>query len=81
MRLVVIDRLFAEASGKRWIVDYKTSFHEGSGAEAFLDSELERHASQLRRYVGAFPGEPARAALYFPLMKAWRELGDEVEYP
>jgi ATP-dependent exoDNAse (exonuclease V) beta subunit len=33
-RLVVIDRWFEDAAGKRWIVDYKTSFHEGSGSEA-----------------------------------------------
>ena len=69
-----MDRLFADASGRRWIVDYKTSFHEGGGAEAFLDSELERYAPQLLRYVSAFPGDPATAALYFPLMRAWREL-------
>ena len=74
-RLIVIDRLFAEASGRRWIVDYKTSLHEGGGAEAFLDRELERYTPQLAGYVGAFPREHWTAALYFPLMKGWRELG------
>jgi ATP-dependent exoDNAse (exonuclease V) beta subunit len=73
-RLVVIDRWFEDAAGKRWIVDYKTSFHEGSGSEAFLDRELERYAPQLAGYVGAFPRDPTTAALYFPLMKGWREL-------
>jgi ATP-dependent exoDNAse (exonuclease V) beta subunit len=74
VRLLVIDRLFAEDSGKRWIVDYKTSSHEGGAIEAFLDSELERYAPQLARYVGAFPRTPSRAALYFPLVQGWREL-------
>ena len=81
VRLYVMDRVFSEASGSRWVVDYKSGLHEGSGAEAFLDRELERYAPQLQRYVAAFSGESAKAALYFPLMKAWRELGGEVEYP
>ena len=72
VRLVVIDRLFAEASGQRWIVDYKTSSHEGGALEAFLDSELERYAPQLTRYVSLFPPGSATAALYFPLVDGWR---------
>jgi ATP-dependent exoDNAse (exonuclease V) beta subunit len=73
-RLIVIDRWFEDAAGKRWIVDYKTSFHEGSGTDAFLDRELERYAPQLAGYVGAFPRDPTTAALYFPLMQGWRVL-------
>jgi ATP-dependent exoDNAse (exonuclease V) beta subunit len=79
VRLYVMDRMFAEASGRRWIVDYKASLHEGGGTEAFLDSELERYAPQLARYVGAFPGEAPTAALYFPLMGGWRELAGPAE--
>jgi ATP-dependent helicase/nuclease subunit A len=74
VRLIVIDRLLTDASGRRWIVDYKTSAHEGGGLEAFLDNELERYAPQLARYLGAFPSEKATAALYFPLVRGWREL-------
>jgi hypothetical protein len=74
VRIMVIDRLFAEASGRRWIVDYKTSSHEGGGLEAFLDSELERYAPQLTRYAGASPGPAPTAALYFPLVGGWREM-------
>jgi ATP-dependent exoDNAse (exonuclease V) beta subunit len=73
-RLIVIDRWFEDAGGRRWIVDYKTSFHEGSGTDAFLDRELERYAPQLAGYVGAFPRDPTTAALYFPLMQGWRVL-------
>jgi ATP-dependent exoDNAse (exonuclease V) beta subunit len=74
VRLMVIDRLFTEASGRRWIVDYKTSSHLGGGLEAFLDSELERYAPQLTRYLAAFPQGRLTAALYFPLVGGWREM-------
>jgi hypothetical protein len=74
VRLFVMDRLFTDESGRRWIVDYKTSTHEGGAMEAFLDSELERYAPQLARYRGAFPDAPSTAALYFPLVQGWREL-------
>jgi ATP-dependent exoDNAse (exonuclease V) beta subunit len=73
-----IDRTFVDPAGVRWIVDWKTSTHEGGDREAFLDRELERYRGQLERYVQAMrllePGRPVRAALYFPLLDAWREL-------
>src|SRR5690606_20800426 len=73
----VIDRTFVDATGVRWIVDFKTSTHEGGGLEAFLDEEVERYRGQLARYAKLMrlyrPSEPTRAALYFPLLKAWRE--------
>jgi ATP-dependent exoDNAse (exonuclease V) beta subunit len=72
-RSIIIDRLFADDEGKRWIVDYKTSAHEGSGLEAFLDSERERYRPQLTAYAAALGGDPS-LALYFPLVKGWREV-------
>ncbi len=74
VKLVVIDRTFVDAGGKRWIVDYKTGAHEGAEPERFLDSELERYRPQLAGYAAAFPGEPVALGLYFPLMKGWREI-------
>ncbi len=74
VRLVVIDRTFVDAQGKRWIVDYKTSLHEGGEPEAFLDREMERYREQLAGYAAAFPGEDVALGLYFPLMKGWRVL-------
>jgi ATP-dependent exoDNAse (exonuclease V) beta subunit len=68
----VIDRLFEDASGARWIVDYKTSSHEGADVERFLDQERERYAGQLAGYARAVGGEHRRG-LYFPLLKGWRE--------
>jgi ATP-dependent exoDNAse (exonuclease V) beta subunit len=78
VRSIVIDRSFVAADGTRWIVDFKTSSHEGGGLEEFLTSEVERYRGQLERYaklMRAFrPNEPIKAALYFPLLKAWREV-------
>jgi ATP-dependent exoDNAse (exonuclease V) beta subunit len=73
VKLAVIDRTFVDGDGRRWIVDYKTSVHEGADAEGFLDRELERYRPQLAGYAAAFPGEPVALGLYFPLMNGWRE--------
>jgi ATP-dependent helicase/nuclease subunit A len=74
----VIDRTFVDERGVRWIVDFKTGMHEGGGLEQFLDEEVRRYRDQLQRYarlMRAFrPGQQVRAALYFPLMKQWREV-------
>ena len=68
---VVIDRMFVDAAGVRWIVDYKTSRHEGAGLEEFLDREQERYRPQLERYAALMRKlgpQPVRLGLYFPLM-------------
>ena len=71
-RSYVIDRLFRTTEGVRWIVDYKTSHHEGSGLDSFLDRERERYASQLSVYAELIP--QSRQGLYFAVLKGWREL-------
>ncbi len=73
---VVIDRTFVDAAGVRWIVDYKTSSHEGAGLEEFLDREQQRYRPQLERYaqlLRKLAPAPVRLGLYFPLLAAWRE--------
>jgi ATP-dependent exoDNAse (exonuclease V) beta subunit len=74
----IIDRTFVDPDGVRWIVDFKTSTHEGGGLDAFLAQEVERYRQQLKGYarlMRAFrPAEPIKAALYFPLLKQWREV-------
>lgn len=74
----IIDRTFVDHEGVRWIVDFKTSTHEGGGLEVFLNSEVARYREQLRRYAALIralkPGQLVRAALYFPLIRAWREV-------
>ena len=71
---LVIDRTFLEADGKRRIVDYKTSSHEGADVDAFLDRERDRYRVQLARYAAAMSGAPGTLlGLYFPLLAGWRE--------
>ncbi len=73
---VIIDRSFIDDQGVRWVIDYKTSQHMGSGIEEFLDREVQRYRPQLQRYAvlaKRLGPEPVRLGLYFPLMRAWRE--------
>jgi ATP-dependent exoDNAse (exonuclease V) beta subunit len=74
---VRIDRTFIDHDGTRWIIDYKSSSHEGADIEAFLDNERERYRGQSERYqrmLAAFEGRPVRMGLYFPLLNGWREV-------
>ena len=71
--MLVIDRLFEDAEGRPWIVDYKTSSHEGADVERFLSEEQKRYREQLERYATAARAEGAMLGLYFPLLKRWRE--------
>ncbi len=77
LQSIVIDRSFVDAEGTRWVVDYKTSSHEGGDLEGFIASERSRYRAQLARYV-AFARElgpqPVRAALYFPLLARFEEV-------
>lgn len=72
---VAMDRTFV-ADGVRWIVDYKTSAHEGGNAEAFLDNEVVRYKEKMDRYARILKKQdprPVKIGLYFPLMRGWRE--------
>jgi ATP-dependent helicase/nuclease subunit A len=74
---VVIDRSFIDRDGTRWVIDFKTSRHEGGGLEAFLEQEMTRYRAQLETYVALARGMGAaavRAGLYFPLLDVFREL-------
>ena len=71
---LVIDRTFRGADNQRWIVDYKTSSHEGADVAGFLDRERGRYEAQLARYASALGAAPgAILGLYFPLLAEWRE--------
>lgn len=74
---VVIDRSFIDAEGNRWLIDFKTSRHEGGALDEFIKREMERYHAQLSRYVELARNlgpEPVRAALYFPFLGILREL-------
>ena len=55
------------SEGTRWVIDYKTSRHEGGGLEEFLAQELERYRAQLetlpRAGARARPRAGARGAV------------------
>lgn len=74
-RMLVMDRVFLDADGIRWIVDYKTSRHEGADVDAFLNRERKRYATQLTSYAALFTN--SRQGLYFPLLSGWRDSGAE----
>ena len=72
----IMDRIFRDDDGIRWIVDYKTSGHEGGDVGAFLDQERTRYEKQLMRYAMALGENPTMLGLYFPLLSGWREWKD-----
>jgi len=77
-----IDRMFRDEQGRLWIIDYKTSEHEGGRLERFLDEEQRRYRPQLDSYavlMSRIAGGPILLGLYFPLLDAWREWEFEEE--
>lgn len=71
-----VDRMFRDEKGRLWIVDFKTSQHQGSGREKFLDGEQQRYRAQLESYgmlVSRLLSGPIFLGLYFPLLDGWRE--------
>lgn len=74
---VVLDRVRIDADGVHWIVDYKTSTHEGGNLDGFLQVEADRYKPQLQRYAeiyGEWSGAQVKCALYFPLLKTFVEV-------
>ncbi len=75
---VAFDRMLLDEQGRRWIIDFKTSSHEGGALDQFIDQEVERYRPQLLRYAALardLGPEPVCLALYFPLLSVWREVG------
>lgn len=71
-----IDRMFRDETGRLWIIDYKTSEHEGGRLEKFLNEEQRRYRPQLESYatiISRMATGPISLGLYFPLLDAWRE--------
>ncbi len=80
----VLDRTFV-ADGVRWIVDYKTSSHEGGTEQekdAYVDGRQKHYRPQLDRYARLIrrllPDEclPVRCLLFFPLLQRERSWGE-----
>lgn len=74
---VILDRVRIDDDGDHWIIDYKTSTHEGGNLQGFLQVEADRYGPQLSRYAAIYAnwtGISARCALYFPLLKSFVEI-------
>ncbi len=70
-----IDRVFRD-EGNLWIIDFKTSEHEGAQRDKFLAEEERRYRPQLESYaalIAQLSKGPIWLGLYFPLLDAWRE--------
>ena len=72
-----IDRTFRDPDTQaRWIIDYKTSQHQGASLEQFLNDEVRRYRDQMQSYATLLsrltPGS-IHLGLYFPLLDRWRE--------
>ena len=71
-----IDRIFRDEKDRVWIIDFKTSSHEGGRVEAFLSEEQRRYRTQLDNYatlLARMEKGPVWLGLYFPLLDGWRE--------
>lgn len=71
-----VDRAFRDGDGRFWIIDFKTSDHQGAHLERFLDEEERRYHPQLDSYatlISRLEAGPISLGLYFPLLDAWRE--------
>jgi ATP-dependent helicase/nuclease subunit A len=77
-----IDRVFRDEQDRLWIVDYKTSEHEGGSRELFLSEQQRRYRPQLDSYamlMSRMERGPIWLGLYFPLLDAWLEWQFEAE--
>ncbi len=74
---VVLDRVRIDDDGTHWIVDYKTSSHEGGDLQEFLSAETDRYRPQLGKYAQLYRNYAdvdIRCALYFPLLREFVEV-------
>ncbi len=74
---VVLDRVRIDDEDTHWIIDYKTSSHEGGNLEGFLQVEADRYHAQLARYASIYKDwsrANVKCALYFPLLQAFVEV-------
>jgi ATP-dependent exoDNAse (exonuclease V) beta subunit len=77
LETVILDRVRIDDEGRHWIVDYKTSTHEGGDLDSFLAAEADRYRPQLRKYAWfyrGYAGVRPQCALYFPLLRQFVEV-------
>ena len=73
---IILDRVRID-DGTHWIIDYKTSSHEGGNLQGFLQVESDRYKPQLEKYAAIYSswaGVDVKCALYFPLLTSFVEV-------
>ncbi|WP_028876372.1 UvrD-helicase domain-containing protein [Teredinibacter turnerae] len=77
---LVVDRVYTDAAGVTWIVDYKTAEPaEHEALDAFFRSQQELYQPKMRLYRAALLQagfSQVRLALYFPTLAEWLELSE-----
>ena len=71
-----VDRLFRDDENRLWIIDFKTSEHQGGRIDEFLNREQIRYREQMETYAALLAKSesgPISLGLYFPLLNGWRE--------
>ena len=75
---VVIDRSFVDASGDRWLIDYKTAV-PNAPLDIFIEDQTTRYTSQLCRYadlVKSLDHRTIRKALFLTAIPQLIEISD-----
>ena len=66
---VVVDRIFLDSDGQRWLIDYKTAQPQPAmSQDIFITQELSRYRGQLAKYrtlAQQLFDEPVAVAIYF----------------
>ncbi|MBF0400926.1 MAG: UvrD-helicase domain-containing protein [Magnetococcales bacterium] len=72
---LVLDRTFVDQEGMRWVIDFKSSWHQGRDLDSFLDNERLRYQAPMQRYallMQQLAPQPIQLGLYFPMHAGWR---------
>jgi len=80
--LIRIDRTFIDASGTRWIIDYKTACLDAAAIADFWNLTWPQYQQQLQSYVqtlATVSAHPIRVGLYFPCIPHWFEWEDVID--
>jgi len=78
VRHIVLDRVFTDQDGERWIIDFKSGSHESArDLQQFLNNERQRYAATMNSYaeiVANLEQRAVRTALYYPSIRQFVEI-------